>query len=115
MEEPTHDPIADPLSDPGADPAPDQPVPVAPATSLTLADAQEIADLCQLAGCPERIAGYLASGKPTASVRRDLLSLKAEGTEVTSRIVPEPTLAKPESLSDNPMIRAALKKAGKEQ
>ncbi len=124
MEDPTPDPVPDRAADSAEDaPAPRrEPVAVAtvnaaghlPVPGLTLADAQEIAELCQLAGCPERIAGYLANGTPTASVRRELLSLQASGTEVTSRLVPEPSFAKPESLSDNPLIRAALKKAGKE-
>lgn len=110
MDEPTHEPTIDP-----ADATADQRDPVAAAATMTLADAQAIADLCQLAGCPERIASYLAQSTPTATVRRELLVLKAAGAEVTSRIVPEAAITKPESLSDNPLIRAAMKKAGKEQ
>ena len=131
MDETPHEPVEEtiPASEPASqlppepEPEPEEP-PTAPAsvaaaatpsTPLTLADAQAIADLCQLAGCSDRTAAYLAAGASVAGVRRELLALQAQSGELSSRIVPDAVAAKPASLSDNPIVLAALKKSNQEK
>ena len=62
--------------------------------------ALQIADLCLLAGCPERTAEFLARGVGEDVVRRELLAARAQGgvalnsqgtyssSEITSHIAP---------------------------
>ncbi len=78
------------------------------------ADAIEVAELCQLAGVPDRTASFLASQTPVANVRRALLALRAQGPEIASHLSPEAMAAQPESLKDNPLIAAARARAGKD-
>jgi signal peptide peptidase SppA len=78
------------------------------------ADAIEVAELCQLAGVPDRTASFLAAQTPVANVRRALLALRAQGPEITSHLSPEAMAAQPESLKDNPLIAAARARAGKD-
>jgi signal peptide peptidase SppA len=96
-------------------------VPATPATpaaiqqmTMSYADAVEVAELCQLAGVPERTASYLAAQTPVANVRRTLLALRADGSEITSHLTPEAMAAKPEALKDNPLIAQARARAGKD-
>ena len=69
-----------------------------------------IAELCTLAGMPERTADMLAKGLSADAVRRELLSLKA-GTdaEVQSHVLPG--AGGPANLDDNPVVRAATARA----
>ena len=78
------------------------------------ADAIEVAELCQLAGVPDRTASFLAAQTPVANVRRALLTLRAQGPEIASHLSPEAMAAQPESLKDNPLIAAARARAGKD-
>ena len=96
-------------------------VPATPATpaaiqqmTMSYADAVEVAELCQLAGVPERTASYLSAQTPVANVRRTLLALRAEGPEIASHLTPEAMAAKPEALKDNPLIAQARARAGKD-
>jgi signal peptide peptidase SppA len=96
-------------------------VPVTPATpaaiqqmTMSYADAVEVAELCQLAGVPERTASYLSAQTPVANVRRTLLALRAGGPEIASHLTPEAMAAKPEALKDNPLIAQARARAGKD-
>lgn len=96
-------------------------VPATPATpaavqqmTMGYADAVEVAELCQLAGMPERTAGYLSAQTPVANVRRTLLALRADGPEIASHLSPEAMAAKPEALKDNPLIAQARARAGKD-
>lgn len=96
-------------------------VPATPATpaaiqqmTMSYADAVEVAELCQLAGVPERTASYLAAQTPVANVRRTLLALRADGPEIASHLSPEAMAAKPEALKDNPLIAQARARAGKD-
>lgn len=96
-------------------------VPATPATpaaiqqmTMSYADAVEVAELCQLAGVPERTASYLSAQTPVANVRRTLLALRADGPEITSHLSPEAMAAKPEALKDNPLIAQARARAGKD-
>ncbi len=96
-------------------------VPATPATpaaiqqmTMSYADAVEVAELCQLAGVPERTASYLSARTPVANVRRTLLALRAEGPEIASHLSPEAMASKPEALKDNPLIAQARARAGKD-
>jgi hypothetical protein len=103
---------------PMTQPEPQTEIPDAPAAvqqmTMGYADAVEVAELCQLAGVPERTASYLAAQTPVANVRRTLLALRADGSEITSHLTPEAMAAKPEALKDNPLIAQARARAGKD-
>jgi signal peptide peptidase SppA len=87
-----------PLADPAGSPA--QP----PAATLSVADAVEIAQTCQLAGRADLIAGFLEANTAPATVRSRLLSAKAEASpEIVSRIAPDASRPAPV----NPLIDAA--------
>ena len=94
------DPAA--LDRPTADPAGSSAQ--SPTATLTVADAVEIAQTCQLAGRADLIAGFLEANTAPATVRSQLLSAKAEASpEIVSRIAPDasrPTHA-------NPLLEAA--------
>ena len=91
--------------------APDRPLadPVgsssqSPAATLTMADAIEIVQTCQLAGRAELISGFLEANTAPATVRSQLLSAKAEASpEIVSRIAPDASRAAPA----NPLLEAA--------
>lgn len=75
-----------------------------------LADAIEIADLCTLAGCPERIAGYLTAQLPVAKVRQDLLQKRsAQTNHVSSYLSPG------DGGTDDVMLKAVQKKMAAHQ
>jgi len=87
-----------PLTDPAGSPA--QP----PAATLSVADAVEIAQTCQLAGRTDLIAGFLEANTAPATVRSQLLSAKAEASpEIVSRIAPDAARPAPA----NPLLEAA--------
>lgn len=96
----------------GADP--DRANPAPPTPLMTIDDAQEVAELCALAGCPERTAAYLAARTMPTKVRSQLLHARADSPEITSRIVPDATHPTPQSLNENPLVMAARARAGKE-
>jgi signal peptide peptidase SppA len=96
----------------GADP--DRANPATPTPLMTIDDAQEVAELCALAGCPERTAAYLAARTMPIKVRSQLLNARADSPEITSRIVPDATHSTPQSLNENPLVMAARARAGKE-
>ena len=74
------------------------------------AEAGLIAELCTLAGMPERTADMLAKGLSADEVRRELLTLKAGAdAEVQSHVLPG--AGGPASLDDNPVVRAATARA----
>ena len=76
------------------------------------AEAGLIAELCTLAGMPERTADMLAKGLSADEVRRELLSLKAgEDAEVRSHVLPGAGTGAPQNLDDNPVVRAATARA----
>ena len=93
---------------------PDRAAPATPTPALTIDDAQEVAELCALAGCPERIPGYLAARTSPAKVRSQLLTARADSPEITSHIAPDAAKPNPQSLNDNPLVMAARARAGKE-
>ena len=70
-------------------------------------DALAIAELCLLAGTPERTAEFLAQGLNAQQVRRTLLDARAMQPEIASRITPEAaTTSRPEASA----VIAAVKK-----
>ena len=84
-------------------------------SAVTAAQSQAlaIAELCQLAGHPERTAGFLAAGASEQSVRQALLATRAQSEEITSVIHPEAKRAAA-SPDQNPLIRAVKNICGKE-
>ena len=76
------------------------------------AEAGLIAELCTLAGMPERTADMLAKGLSADEVRRELLNLKAGGdAEVQSHVLPGAGTGEIHNLDDNPVVRAATARA----
>ena len=76
------------------------------------AEAGLIAELCTLAGMPERTADMLAKGLSADAVRRELLILKAaQDAEVHNHVLPGAGTGAPASLDDNPVVRAATARA----
>ena len=98
----------------GAGADPDRANPAPPTPLMTIDDAQEVAELCALAGCPERTAAYLAARTMPTKVRSQLLNARADSPEISSRIVPDATHPTPQSLNENPLVMAARARAGKE-
>ena len=71
---------------------------------MSVADAIEIAQTCQLAGRADLIAGFLETNTAPATVRSQLLSAKAEACpEIVSRIAPDASRPAPA----NPLLEAA--------
>ena len=76
------------------------------------AEAGLIAELCTLAGMPERTADILAKGLSPDAVRRELLNLKAGAyAEVHNHVLPGTGTGGPQNLNDNPVVRAATARA----
>jgi signal peptide peptidase SppA len=83
------------------------------AIAATRADAVAIAELCQLAGQPQRIAGFLANGTSETDVRKALLASRAEGQEIQSHLHPD-AVSQAASTDHNPLMKAVKKLTGKE-
>ena len=83
------------------------------ATQTARADALAIAELCQLAGQPQRIAAFLAEGASESQVRRALLASRAETPEINSVIHPD-AATRAASPEQNPLIKAVKKLIGKD-
>ena len=76
------------------------------------AEAGLIAELCTLAGMPERTADMLAKGLSADAVRRELLTLKAaQDAEVHNHVLPGAGTGASANLDDNPVVRAATARA----
>ncbi len=90
---------------------------VAEAKREVMQSAQAIAELCLLAGCPERAAEFIAAGKSQADVRRVLIEARAaqsEAAEIRSTITVDAgtqTLDRPEA---SPIVAAVKKLSGKD-
>lgn len=77
--------------------------------------AQAIAEICMLAGCPERAAEFIAAGKSQSEVRRVLIDARAahtEATEIRSTITAEAGTAVPSHAETSPIVAAVKKLAG---
>lgn len=84
------------------------------AVATARADAVAIAELCQLAGQPQRIAAFLAEGASEAKVRRTLLAARAESVEITSTINPDAVATREASPEQNPLMKAVKKLSRKD-
>ncbi len=85
---------------------------VAEARREVAQSAQAIAELCLIAGCPEKAAEFIAQGKSEAEVRRVLCEAKAarsEATPIASTITPEAGTVVPGRPEASPVV-AAVKK-----
>ena len=109
-EAPTAPPVQSPAESSTADLADDA---VKTATQAARADALAIAELCQLAGQPQRIAAFLAEGASESVVRRALLAARAESPEITSVIHPD-AATRAASPEQNPLMKAVKKLIGKD-
>jgi signal peptide peptidase SppA len=79
--------------------------------------AQAIAELCLIAGCPDKAAAFIAEGKSEADVRRVLCKAKAarsEATPIHSTITPEAGTETPERPEASPVVAAVKKLIHKE-
>lgn len=83
------------------------------AVATARADAVAIAELCQLAGQPQRIAAFLAAGASETQVRRTLMAARADSAEISSVIHPD-AAATPASPDQNPLMKAVKKLTHKE-
>ena len=119
---PLHDDALDPV-DPAPQDEPQHPASeqqTTPAASAALAQArpsgidqaQAIAELCLLAGTPQRTAEFLSAGLTEAQVRRALLDARADQPEIASRITADAgTSQHPEN---SPVVAAVKKLTAKE-
>ena len=99
-----------PASDP--QPTPAASAALAQARASGIGQAQAIAELCLIAGTPQRTAEFLSAGLSEAQVRRALLDARAEQPEIASRITADAgTSLHPEH---SPVVAAAKKLAHKE-
>lgn len=107
--ETTPDPADTPVQQP---PAPSMAATLAGALTNGRIEAQAIAEICLIAGAPQRTAEFLASGMTEAQVRRALLEARADQPEIASRITADAgTTVRPES---SPVVAAVKKLATKE-
>lgn len=77
--------------------------------------AQAIAEVCMLAGCPDRAAEFIAAGKTEADVRRVLIDARAaqtEATEIRSTITVEAGATIPGPPDSSPIVAAVKKLTG---
>ena len=105
----------EPATPPHATQTPDDD-PVQSAIDATRADALAIAELCQLAGYPQRTVAFLAQGASASDVRRALLAARAESPEIDSMIHPDAAAPATslDSPAHNPLIQAVKKLTGKD-
>lgn len=90
---------------------------VAEARREVAQSAQAIAELCLIAGCPDKAAAFIAEGKSEADVRRVLCEAKAarsEATPIHSTITPEAGTETPERPEASPVVAAVKKLIHKE-
>lgn len=110
-------PVDAPTTPTPADPAPDPDEDtVKAAVAAARADAVAVAELCQLAGQPQRTAAFLAEGASESQVRKSLLAARAQSPEITSVIDPD-AAAQPGSEASperNPLMKAVKKLTGKD-
>ncbi len=97
----------------GAAPSPASASPTVDAAPNSGAQALAIADLCLLAGMPERTADLLKRGVHIDEARRELLAAKAAAgsEEIHSCLAPSSNSATAPSLEHNPVVQAARARA----
>jgi len=82
----------------------------AAAQATAHAQALAVAELCQLAGHPERTAAFLAEGSSEAEVRRTLLAARATSVEIASLIAPDAAASRSTQALANPLMAAINKR-----
>lgn len=82
----------------------------AAAHAAAQAQALAVAELCQLAGHPERTAAFLAQGTSEAEVRRTLLAARATSVEIASLIAPDAAASRSTQALANPLMAAVNKR-----
>jgi hypothetical protein len=90
---------------------------VAEARREVTQSAQAIAELCLIAGCPDKAAEFIAQGKTEADVRGLLCEAKAarsESTPIHSTITPEAGTEASERPEASPVVAAVKKLIHKE-
>ncbi len=90
---------------------------VAEAKREVAQSAQSIAELCLIAGVPEKAAEFIAAGKAEAEVRRLLVEAKAarsEGAVIHSTITPDAGTEAPMRPEASPVVAAVKKLIAKE-
>ena len=96
------------------DPTPQAPAPAASVSASSAAmkgrgEAQAIAELCLIAGNPQRTAEFLASGMSEAQVRQALLNARAEQPDISSRITADAGTQSTSQPESSPVVAAAKK------
>lgn len=113
LDETTSEPTDDQANAPTQQPV--APITAASATSTARngrIEAQAIAEICLIAGSPQRTAEFLASGMTEGQVRRVLLDARASQPDITSHItVDAGTTLRPEN---SPVVAAVKKLNAKE-
>ena len=90
---------------------------VAEARREVTQSAQAIAELCLLAGCPDRAAEFIAAGKTEADVRRVLIDARAarsEADDIRSNITVDAGIQSMDRPETSPIVAAVKKLSGKE-
>lgn len=114
---PAQEPAEETATAPETIPVDQSAVLVAEARQDVRREAQAIAELCLLAGHPDKSAEFIAAGKTEADVRQLLLTMKAanQSPEIRSTIDPDKAAAAELPAStNNPLISAVKKITGKE-
>jgi len=102
-----------PADRPAADRAGPVPQP-SPTSSMSVADAIEIAQTCTLAGRTDLIAGFLEAQASPAKVRSQLLAAQADASpEIVTRIGPDAAATAASVAAGNPLVDAAKQLAAK--
>jgi len=102
-----------PADRPAADRAGPVPQP-SPTSTLSVADAVEIAQTCTLAGRTDLIAGFLEAQASPAKVRSQLLAAQADASpEIVTRIGPDTAATAAAVAAGNPLVDAAKQLAAK--
>ena len=102
-----------PADRPAADRAGPVPQPL-PTSTLSVADAVEIAQTCTLAGRTDLIAGFLEAQASPAKVRSQLLAAHADASpEIVTRIGPDAAATAAAVAAGNPLVDAAKQLAAK--
>lgn len=97
--------------------SPTVPPPIPDISTTVRAEALAIAELCQLAGVPNRTAEFLAQGVSSEQVRKTLLAARADRVDITSTLNPDAAASTPSASSptaSNPLVAAVKKLTGKE-
>ena len=87
---------------------------VAPPSTDPQGEAVAIAELCLLAGCPERTGEFLAARMSAAQVRQVLLQARADQVEIASHLTvtgtPGATTAANAATTANPVLDAVRRR-----